>query len=325
MAITLQKAKVGMRDKISALFTDELRRNSYLLDKLPFDNAVAAGSAGSTLTYGYVKLKTPSVAEGRNIGSEYTGTEAEKEENTVTLKVLGGKYSIDRVIAQTGGEGFKNEVLFQNEQLAKAVGNRFGYLFINGNKTSDSKQFDGLGVLATANAVNGYLSTLTGAMTEGDAEIFCEALDLAISKCMRKPDVIFANAKTINRIKAAGRKAGYYSRIEDAFGKPVDAYDGIALVDLGKYYTVSEGTTTGTEVVADNVIWLACLGLDGVHGVSPISADAFISTRLPDYTEAGAVKDGDAEMVAAIVVKNDYAACKITLAAATTEHPAGVE
>ena len=79
MAITLQKAKVGMRDKISALFTDELRRNSYLLDKLPFDNAVAAGSAGSTLTYGYVKLKTPSVAEGRNIGSEYNGTEAEKE------------------------------------------------------------------------------------------------------------------------------------------------------------------------------------------------------------------------------------------------------
>lgn len=162
-------------------------------------------------------------------------------------------------------------------------------------------------------------------MTEGDAEIFCEALDLAISKCMRKPDVIFANSKTINRIKAAGRKAGYYSRVEDAFGKPVDAYDGIPMQDLGKYYTVSEGTTTGTEVVADNVIWVVCLGLDAVHGVSPLTADAFITTNLPDYSTAGAVKDGDAEMVTAIVAKSDFAACKLTIAAATTEHPAGVE
>lgn len=124
MAITLQKAKVGMRNKVAAQFTDELRRNSFLLDKLPFDDAVQPGGAGSTLVYGYTKLKTPSVAEGRNIGSEYNGTDAEKEEMTTTLKVLGGKYSIDRVLAQTGGEKFTNEVLFQNEQLAKAVANR---------------------------------------------------------------------------------------------------------------------------------------------------------------------------------------------------------
>lgn len=313
MAITLAQAKVGMRDHVSQQFTDELRRNSFLLDNLTFDDAVQAGGAGSTLTYGYVKLKTPSTAAGREINGEYTGSEAVKEEKAATLKILGGKFSIDRVIAQSGGSAFADEVSFQMEQKSKATANYFQYLFINGNKTSDAKQFDGLNVLATANTASVALSALTGAMTNDDAEVLCEGLDTAISQCMRKPDIILANTKTLNRIKAAARKLLYRTESEDAFGRKVEGYDNIPFADLGKYYSVSGSTTTGTEIIPDNVVWLVCLGLDGVHGVSPTSKDAFISTRLPDYSTAGAVKDGDVEMVSAIVVKNDYAACKLTI------------
>ena len=62
MAITLAQAKVGMADKVDQQVIDSFRRSSYLLDNLVFDNAVSPGTGGSTLSYGYIQLKTPSTA-----------------------------------------------------------------------------------------------------------------------------------------------------------------------------------------------------------------------------------------------------------------------
>ena len=55
MAITLAQAKTTMTDKVDQLVIDEFRRESMLLDKLTFDDAVSSGTGGSTLTYGYGK------------------------------------------------------------------------------------------------------------------------------------------------------------------------------------------------------------------------------------------------------------------------------
>lgn len=76
--ITLEEAKVGMADKVDQAVIDEFRRGSLLLDKLIFDNAVSPGTAGSTLTYGYMKLETPSTAGFRKINEEYKGSEAKE-------------------------------------------------------------------------------------------------------------------------------------------------------------------------------------------------------------------------------------------------------
>ena len=72
MAITLEEAKVGMADKVDQQVVDMFRRSSLLLDRLTFDNAISPGTGGSTLTYGYVQLKTPSTAGVRAINTEYT-------------------------------------------------------------------------------------------------------------------------------------------------------------------------------------------------------------------------------------------------------------
>ena len=58
MAITLQEAKIGMADKVDQQVVDMFRRNSLLLDKLVFDNVISPGTGGSTLTYGYIQLKS---------------------------------------------------------------------------------------------------------------------------------------------------------------------------------------------------------------------------------------------------------------------------
>ena len=56
MPLTLAQAKAAMTDKVDQLVIDEFRRESSLLDKLTFDDAVSPGTGGSTMTYGYVQL-----------------------------------------------------------------------------------------------------------------------------------------------------------------------------------------------------------------------------------------------------------------------------
>ena len=70
MAITLAEAKVGMADKVDQQVIDTFRRSSLLLDRLVFDNSISPGTNGSTLSYGYVQLKTPATASVRTINSE---------------------------------------------------------------------------------------------------------------------------------------------------------------------------------------------------------------------------------------------------------------
>lgn len=112
--ITLQEAKVGMADKVDQKVVDTFRRSSLLLDKLVFDNAISPGTGGSTLTYGYIQLKTPSTAAVRQINSEYTAGEAKREEKTTKAVVMGGKFQIDRVLIGTAGA--VDELAFQAEQ-----------------------------------------------------------------------------------------------------------------------------------------------------------------------------------------------------------------
>ncbi len=103
MPVTLAEAKVGMADKVDQQVIDEFRRSSLLLDMLTFDDSVSPGTGGSTLTYGYVRLKTPSTVAVRSINSEYTANEAKREKATANVIILGGSFEVDRVIANTSG------------------------------------------------------------------------------------------------------------------------------------------------------------------------------------------------------------------------------
>lgn len=141
MPVTLAQAKVGMADHVDQTVIDNFRRGSMLLDALTFDNSVSPGTGGSTLTYGYTQLKTPSTAAFREINAEYTAKEADREKKTVELKIFGGSFQVDRVIANTTN-GQISEVQFQLEQKIAATINLFHNTAINGDKGSAG--FDGL-------------------------------------------------------------------------------------------------------------------------------------------------------------------------------------
>ena len=115
MAITLAEAKVGMADKVDQMIVDEFRRSSLLLDRLVFDNAISPGTGGSTLTYGYIQLQTPSTAAVRAINAEYTAGEAKRVEKTAKAVIMGGSFEVDRVLQNTSGA--VDELAFQDQQL----------------------------------------------------------------------------------------------------------------------------------------------------------------------------------------------------------------
>ena len=312
MPLTLLEAKATMQDKVQQLVIDEFRRSSLLLDRLVFDDAVSPGTGGSTLTYSYTRLKTPSTAGSRALNAEYTPNVALREKASTDLKIFGGSFDLDRVIQDTSGA--LNEIDFQLKEKIAGARNYFHYQVINGDQAADANTFDGLDEILTGSSTEtgtDEVTDLSATVTEAVALAFLEKLDTFIATLDGKPSMLFGNSKIIGKIKACARVTGYYSRSEDAFGQTVDNYDNIPLVDLGQYWngtitvpvvpivtrTVATVSTTGlTDLYA------VTLALDGFHGVTP-QGGVGLKTYLPDLNAPGAVKTGEVEMVAGVVLK----------------------
>ncbi|WP_298626329.1 major capsid protein [uncultured Senegalimassilia sp.] len=315
MAITLAEAKVGMADKVDQQVVDMFRRSSYLLDNLVFDNAVSPGTNGSTLTYGYIQLKTPSTAKVRSINSEYTADYAKREKKTADCAIMGGSFEVDRVIQNTSGA--IDEMAFQAEQKIKATANYFHNLVINGAKAASpgagfvGGTFDGLNKLCanTSTEIESEVDVSTPALMDSNKNAFLDELDTWLSTMDGTPTMLLMNTKMLARLRGIARRCGYFERAQDAFGRPVDTYNGIPLIDAGKYY---DGSNT-VDVIADAAasstaagtsdIYAINVALDGFCGFSPVGTGV-ISSYMPDMTQPGAVKKGEVELVAGVALKN---------------------
>ena len=313
MSITLAEAKVGMADKVDQKVVDTFRRSSLLLDKLVFDNAISPGTGGSTLTYGYIQLKTPSTAAVRQINSEYTAGEAKREEKTTKAVVMGGKFQIDRVLIGTAGA--VDELAFQTEQKVKATANYFNNLVINGNKASSGtgvlNTFDGLDKLLTGTEteITSAVDVSTEALMNANYNALLDEVDGFLSALDGKPSMLLMNNKMLSKMRSAARRAGYYSKTRDEFGRQVETYNDIPMYDMGKYYNGTNTVDIIPETAATQSaegktdIYAVTIGLDGFHGVSPTGSKV-INSYMPDLSKPGAVKDGEVELVAGVALKN---------------------
>ena len=75
MAITLAEAQKNVQDDLQVGVIDEFRKSSWLLDHITFDDVVSPTGGGTTMTYGYTRLKTQPTAGFRAINSEYDAQE----------------------------------------------------------------------------------------------------------------------------------------------------------------------------------------------------------------------------------------------------------
>lgn len=315
MAVTLAEAKKNVQDDLQMGVIDEFRKSNWLMEHLTFDDCVSPTGGGATLTYGYTRLTSQPTAAFRAINSEYTASEVSKTRYTVDLKVFGGSFEIDRVLANMGG--IISEVDLQLTQKIKAANALFNDTFINGDSSTDTNAFDGLDKALTGSTTEYNAGTSdtaidlsTSANVTSNYMQFLDMLDEFLSGLDGTPSFIGGNSKLIAKIRACARRAGMYQITPNEFGVQVESYNGIPLVDLGAKAGSNDPVvpiSTATDTKGYTSLYAGRLGLDGLHAVS-MAGVAPVQTWLPDFTQAGAVKKGEVEMVAAMALKSTKAA-----------------
>lgn len=325
MPITLAQAQVNTATDVDYAVIDNLRRyGGWLIDQIVFDDTVTPGTGGGSLVYGYTRLATAAPAAFRAFNTEYSPGQATRLPFTVALKALGGAFSVDRQLAALGNAA-TNETTFQMQQLLTAIQTRFAQEVILGDVAVDANGFDGLSKSLTGTttelttATNWTPATIT---TQVLANAELDKLDEWLSRIVPSktgggdqgtpgalpPGVkaILGNTKSIMRMKALARWASLNTSVKDDLGRQIDMYGDWVLVDLGDR---ADGASPIIPITANvTEIYAVTFGLDAFHGAA-VAGSPLVTTLMPDFSTAGAVKSGEVEMGAlAMVLKNTKSA-----------------
>ena len=213
MAVTLAQAKLNVTDDLQLGIIDEFAKSSFILNNIPFHDCVSPVGGGATLTYGYTRLVTQPTADFRAINAEYTPHEVQKQRYTTDLKVFGGSYQVDRIIADMGG--LADEVELQSRQKVKAASALFSDTIINGDSATNPLVFDGLDVAVTGTDTeykpDAPIDLSTSEAVTANAVAFVDQLDEWLHS-MEGVDAILCNAKFAAKFRAIARRMGMYQR-----------------------------------------------------------------------------------------------------------------
>ena len=308
MPITLDEAKKNVQDDLQMGVIDEFQKSNWILDHITFDDAVSPTGGGATPSYSYTRLKTQPTAQFREINHEYERSEVSKERITVDIKVFGGAYQIDRVLAGMGG--IVSEVELQQAQKIKAAQALFNDTFINGDSAVTTNAFDGLDKALTGSSteynVESVIDLSTSELVTKNYQYFLDMFDEFLGGLDGTPSFIAGNNKMIAKLRACARRAAMYSVTKDNWGNQVESYAGIPFVDMKTKPGTNEEVIK-IDATGKTSLYVARLGMDGLHAVS-FAGVAPVQTWLPDFSTAGAVKTGEVEMNAAIALKASKAA-----------------
>jgi hypothetical protein len=342
--VTLAQAQVNTQDDVDYAVIDNLRRYSWLLDQVVFDDTVTPGTGGGSLVYGYTRLLAARAASFRGFNAEYTPGQATRQRLTVELHPLGGAFDIDRTLARLG-EASSAEITFQMQQLLTSTRNKFQDELINGDTAVDQNGFDGLDKMLVGSTTEydpldegvtvGYVDWTPGTVnTQALAMAALDKLDDWLSRIVPSttgggdlgtpgalpPGVkaILGNTKSITRVRALARWAGIYTQERDDLGRHIEMYGDWTLMDVGDNATGvgpiipietrdADAGGGGGDITGLTDLYAVAFGLDALHGAS-VAGIPILQTWMPDYTTAGAVKTGEVEMgPCAAVLRNTKA------------------
>jgi hypothetical protein len=331
MPVTLAQAAVNTLNDVDFSVIDNLRRYSWLLDQVVWDDCVNPAGGGSTLTYGYTRLTTPVGAAFRAYNTEYTPGQAGRTRFTTDLKPLGGAFTLDRILANLGPAA-TNELSFQMQQLMTGMKIRFQQEVILGDTAVDSAGFDGLSKALTGTSTEKTVNYLGGTTTDWRPQTVItqveankrldevdDWLSLIVPSHTGSGDqgepgalpagtrAILGNTKSIARVRSLARWAALYTNDKDDLGRQVERYGPWVLVDIGDRF---DGSAPIIPITAGGLtdLYAVTFGLDAFHGVST-AGSPMVRSWLPDFSVAGAVKSGEVEMgPLAMVLKNTRSA-----------------
>ncbi len=312
MPVSILESKKNAVEDLDVAVIDEFRKNSEIIDALIFDDAVNPVGGGATLDYGYRRLETQRNAAFRAYNTEYTPEHVTTTKHSVTLAPLGGSFEVDRVLAELGPAA-SGSIALNTTQLIKATVTKFQDAVINGDTAVDANGFNGLdkALVGTStelgtDAVTDWSDFDTNTRAEHKA---LDKIDEFLAELDGSASVIFGNKAALARVRAAARRAGMYTKdpvdgLLDRNGRPItrESYGGIVFADPGDkpgssnpIIPISNRTIGGTAYTGLTDLYAVRIGLDGFHGVSTTTG-RIVRTWMPDFSTAGAVKKGEAEL-----------------------------
>lgn len=313
--ITLEEIARETGNDIDRQVIDEFRKSSWLLDNLMWHPA-AAQTGGGSWDYRYNRQTTQAQAGFRAIGSDYTPSETVSKMHTVSCAILGGRFEVDRAVA-----GLANGEVVAREMAQKVKGARalFADTVINGDTANNALAFDGLNVALAgttteinagdATATPSLVSDFTGITSQQRGFEVMAQLDLLLSHIDDPAGlVILGNRSSIYAIQQAARVTALLDSSLDGFGRRVQTYNGIPLVDLG-YAMGSFDPVVPIDANGLTSIYAVRLDEEGLHGVAP-AGYPLVTSYLPLFNNGDTqpVKSGSVEMIATIALKSTRAA-----------------
>lgn len=329
MPVTLAQAQVNTQSDVDYMVIDNLRRYSWLLDQIVFDDTVTPGTGGASLEYAYTRLITAAPAQFRNFNEEYPTGQATRQRFSVVLKPLGGAFTVDKKLANLGNPR-TNELNFQFQQLITSIRTRFQQEVILGDIAS-AVGFDGLSKLLVGTSTEYYPGT-AGAnfanwspgtiITQPLAMAALDDFDIFLSNIVPSHvgggdqgepgalpagvKAILGNTRGIVRLRALARWAGMFTEDKDDLGRKVERYGDWVLVDIGDRHEgaapIIPTETRDTDLTGGvnnqtnlTDLFAVTFGIDSFHGAA-MAGVPLLETVPPDFSTPGRLKTGEAEM-----------------------------
>jgi len=262
MAMDITQAAKLSNDVLLEGIVEEIVKDSPILQKLPFIEVV-----GNGLTYNR-ELTLPSI-DFYDVGDTWAESTPTFTPITAVLKIMGGDADVDNFLKATRSniQDLEAAVI---ELKSKALRHKFEDMFIYGNSSTVSRQFDGIAKLidiytASDQVIPAAKSTATGGtLTLYDLDALIDAVQGG------KPDMILCSKRTKRKINDLCRASGYQIESKDAIGNPVTMWNGVpiytsdAILDTHNVAgSVDDGTTS-----TDSHAYAFCMGEGALAGLT---------------------------------------------------------
>ena len=249
MGLTLlEAAKLHSGDVYKQGVIEKFAESSEILRVLPF-----TGIQGNSLKYN-IEETLPGIGF-RGVNESYTASTGIINPQSESLTIAGGELDVDKFIVQTMGADQRS---VQEAMKIKALALSWTKTFVKGDSTTEPREFDGLQVRLTGDAL----------IANGTTALSLAKLDEAID-AVDGANYILMNKAMRRRLTVAARTAavgGNITYVLDEFGRQVTKYNDIPILIVDKDNTNTD-ILGFTEASSTTSMYIVALGDGMVSGL----------------------------------------------------------
>ena len=215
MALLLEQANLLSQDQLRAGVIEVFVENSPILQRLDF-----LSLRGNAYSYN-MEGALPGVAF-RGVNESYTPSTGVINPQVESLKISGGELDVDAHIIRSRGP----QVRAAHEAMkVKALSRSINKAFIDGNSTSDPREFDGLN-----NRLTGTQKILAGS---GGANLSQDMVDDLLAQ-VPGANAIMCGTGGHQLLTKLLRSSSQVTIGQDEYGRQLVSYNGIPILNVGK-------------------------------------------------------------------------------------------